>query len=218
MRTREQVWPIKAYTLAELYEMPRVIRKSVNRLVQAKPQNLLEEHEVIKVARPYSRRCGIYFLLDASGVCYVGQSTDVDWRIKDHRKWIRGTKARAKDFTATHFIACHPRDLSALETAYILKLKPKYNMMLNGKLCLPCKKTANEIKNGDWVYAPWVDRAYLNYTPVSKEEFKKMTREEKLEDALKMVYSALMVYAPDYMHGIPRKEYEERVCEALYDD
>lgn len=109
-------------------------------------------------------------------------------------------------------------DLNALETAYIIKLKPKYNMMLNGKLCLPCKKTANEIERGEWVYKPWIDRAYLDYTPVSKEEFMKMTREEKLEDALKMVYSALMVYAPDYMHGIPRKEYEERVCGALYDD
>lgn len=218
MRTREQVWPIMAYTLAELDALPRVIRKSVNRLVQTESQNLLEEYEVIKAARPYAKKCGIYFLLDAGGVCYVGQSTDVDWRIKDHRKWISGTKARAKDFTATHFIPCHPRDLNALETAYIIKLKPKYNLLLNGKLCVSCKKTAEAIAQDDWVYRPWIDRAYLSYTPTSKEEFGKMTREEKLEDALKLVYTALMVYAPDYMHGIPRKEYEERVCEALYDD
>lgn len=41
MRTREQVWPIKAYTLAELNAMPRVIHKSVNRLVQGELQNIL---------------------------------------------------------------------------------------------------------------------------------------------------------------------------------
>lgn len=65
---------------------------------------------------------GIYFLIKGSTIVYVGQTTQGLSRTFAHIK--------TKDFNKYYFFPCEKNLLSSLESAYILKFKPKYNKIL----------------------------------------------------------------------------------------
>lgn len=73
---------------------------------------------------------GVYFLFDRDEIVYVGQSTNVIYRAFQHRK------SRSKKFDSFAALdVCTPEDvalvaLRRLESAYILKFLPKYNVQL----------------------------------------------------------------------------------------
>lgn len=66
---------------------------------------------------------GIYFLLKDKEIVYVGQSIDIDRRIKDH-------SYNGKDFDSFEYIECDKSDLTRLETLYIVKFQPMLNKII----------------------------------------------------------------------------------------
>lgn len=87
---------------------------------------LLSLDEVRRAAKTYSRTSGVYFLFKGDDLVYVGQSVDVHARLKHHR---------GAGFLYTQWwdrvavIECAPRRLEAMENAYILALKPRFNLV-----------------------------------------------------------------------------------------
>jgi len=72
---------------------------------------LLSEASIIAASSvPPRRHSGIYFLIKAGAVMYVGKSVDVHARLAGHR-W--------RDFDRWHWIPCAPEDLDVLERRYI---------------------------------------------------------------------------------------------------
>lgn len=76
--------------------------------------------EIVKNAFPLTITCGVYFLIQANRVVYVGQSIDVLARIAKHRR-------ERNDFDSFNILPCSVDELDELEEAYIFALTPKYN-------------------------------------------------------------------------------------------
>lgn len=98
--------------------MSRGFESSLNP-AQYDPAKLLTGAEIIVAAvLPGARKTGIYFLVKDGELKYIGQSTDVEARICNHR-W--------REFDCWHWIACEPEELNMLERAYIDKFLPPWN-------------------------------------------------------------------------------------------
>jgi len=78
--------------------------------------DLKDTPEVKKLEYKFIR--GIYFLIDKKTVVYVGQSQDIIQRINQHTD---------KTFTSVLYIESNVKDLTKLETHYIVAFDPKYN-------------------------------------------------------------------------------------------
>jgi hypothetical protein len=77
--------------------------------------------EIASIRQPADKIqvCGIYFLY-RRGICiYIGQSVNIHSRLTEHKK--------RKPFDSVSILECSKEDLNDYETAYILKMKPKYN-------------------------------------------------------------------------------------------
>ncbi len=73
---------------------------------------------IIAQARIFEGNCGVYFLIRAGTIVYVGRSRNVPRRIEQHAQ-------RAKvQFDAYHMIACSHAQSVILERAYIEALDP----------------------------------------------------------------------------------------------
>lgn len=66
---------------------------------------------------------GIYFLIDGLRIVYVGQSMNIHARIYQHRI------ERKKQFTSYFLLPCQPEELTPLESLYIQRYRPKYNLL-----------------------------------------------------------------------------------------
>lgn len=80
---------------------------------------IADEADIISKAVPVNQMSGVYFLILAGRIAYVGQSQDVWRRIGEHRKDRR--------FDAFSWIACPVSELDALEAHCILKFRPWQN-------------------------------------------------------------------------------------------
>lgn len=86
-------------------------------------KRLLEADELSALSAEVRRTCGVYFLLsDEWRVLYVGQSTNIESRVRDHM--------RTKVFARFAFVECETSDLNALEVGYVLKFRPPLNRMI----------------------------------------------------------------------------------------
>ena len=65
---------------------------------------------------------GIYFLLKAGNVVYIGKTTRYPKRIKQHKD---------KDFDDHRFIECDLKTLGSYELRWIRLFKPKHNIIGN---------------------------------------------------------------------------------------
>ncbi len=83
------------------------------------PTGLNEANIVAAAKRRNVKKIGVYFLIRAGKVIYVGQSRDIDTRLLAH--------ARTRRFNAWHWIACKRWDLNALERHYLNILMPPGN-------------------------------------------------------------------------------------------
>lgn len=81
---------------------------------------LLTEEEIAKASISVERRCGVYFLLLAGRIVYVGQSKNVWQRVMQH-------KASGRAFDSFCWQPCEPSKLDDLEAHCIRKYKPPYN-------------------------------------------------------------------------------------------
>lgn len=73
------------------------------------------------VVRDYKKSCGVYFLLDHQEIVYVGQSVNVHARVSQH------LDDSTKSFNRVCYLPARPEELSEIENAMIVLLKPKFN-------------------------------------------------------------------------------------------
>lgn len=82
------------------------------------------EDEIIQHSSMYSHNgCGVYFLLFLDEIVYVGQTTDLRNRLKQHWESNKG-------WNRYFVIRCEKEDLLRLESYYILRFRPKYNIAM----------------------------------------------------------------------------------------
>lgn len=82
---------------------------------------LYELGTIVGAARSVDKVCGIYFLISAGKVVYIGQSKDVLTRLASH---MRGEE---KEFASFSVLEAEPEQLNELEARYIAKYDPIYN-------------------------------------------------------------------------------------------
>lgn len=78
-----------------------------------------------KYPKKYKPICGVYFLFHNERLVYIGKSLNIQTRISNH------ITENVKLFTSFSFVKNSPRNISALEEAYIEAYKPKYNIICN---------------------------------------------------------------------------------------
>jgi hypothetical protein len=69
--------------------------------------------------------CGVYFLIKDKEVVYVGMSTNVGGRLREHRR------DKSKTFDKFSYMPCPADEAARLEVHYIETLKPRYNLKDN---------------------------------------------------------------------------------------
>lgn len=84
---------------------------------------LLTEAEILAGSIAYRPRCGVYFLIKNDRVRYVGQSTNVEQRLRDHFERF--------GFDSVAYIPCERHMLDKMESLYIHVLRPEWNGRLN---------------------------------------------------------------------------------------
>jgi len=80
---------------------------------------LLTDAEIVSRAVPLKREPGIYFLIAGDRIVYIGQSTDVFARIRQHQ--------RARRFDGFAWFPCPAHELVETEKTLILKFRPPQN-------------------------------------------------------------------------------------------
>jgi hypothetical protein len=85
-------------------------------------KTLLDGEQIAKLALPWEKSSGVYFLVQDQEVVYVGQSVNVYLRIAQHVD---------KKFDKYAFVPCKAELLDRLESLYIHTLKPRLNGNFN---------------------------------------------------------------------------------------
>lgn len=99
---------------------PLVIRTEWERLREAADADLTLD-EIRRMSQPFAGIAGVYFLLLAGTVVYVGQSSNVYSRLEDHRGKI--------DFDRWHFVRVEDkRERLRIEREYIQGFRPAVNL------------------------------------------------------------------------------------------
>jgi hypothetical protein len=80
---------------------------------------LLNAEEIVAGALSYRPICGVYFLIESGRVQYVGQSVNIQTRLRDH--------AARFDFESFAYIEAERGILDKLESLYIHLLRPEWN-------------------------------------------------------------------------------------------
>lgn len=83
------------------------------------PEELQPIRHILTGIKNKTPRCGVYFLCDRYGIMYIGQSVDVEQRIRHH--WSN------KNFDSAFYIELPEDDLLRVEAAFINVLKPQLN-------------------------------------------------------------------------------------------
>lgn len=81
-------------------------------------ETLLREDEIVSVAQDVPELSGVYFLILGQRIVYIGQSTNVFSRVKQHKD---------KNFDRFTYIPCDPGNLDVMESLYIHYLRPPLN-------------------------------------------------------------------------------------------
>lgn len=101
--------------LPEIIRMDRAVM-DVLAPVDLKPVGLNEVDRSFKTS-------GVYFLYRFGEIVYVGQSSDVLRRVGEHMA------DRHKEFDEVAFVPCQPLNRLWMESQYISRIRPEYNMM-----------------------------------------------------------------------------------------
>jgi hypothetical protein len=107
----------------------------------------ISEDELFENANYNCGSSGVYFLLRAGKVVYVGQAKNIPSRIEAHT----GNKL----FNSFSFFFCHPSECDFFESFYIYKFAPEYNggeLNSKGYLVAPMKKSEvqERLLSGDY--------------------------------------------------------------------
>ena len=80
----------------------------------------IELSEILEDSRPVAKRCGIYFLIDAGEIVYIGQSTNILDRVGSHF-------SEGKTFDRYYAVDVPKRYLNEVESFLIHRFKPRDN-------------------------------------------------------------------------------------------
>lgn len=94
--------------------------------MQAPPKTLQNIDDLI-TPRPHEVAPCVYFLCDGEDVVYVGKSTSVYERVRNHIRDNEKGGDSAKTFERWFYIRIPPERLDAAEQAWIAFLQPRYN-------------------------------------------------------------------------------------------
>lgn len=83
--------------------------------------DIFREEDIVSQSMPVEKICGVYFLVNGSRVVYIGQTIDIEDRVREHIQ-------HGKIFERYFWVPCHPEDRRRLETAYILMINPPENV------------------------------------------------------------------------------------------
>lgn len=93
---------------------------------------LLMEEQIVAQATAWRDLCGVYFLIVAGRVRYVGQARQVYARLAVH--------AREKGhFDSVAVVECAPQDLDTIESLYIHRLRPEWNARRGDAMVAPLR-------------------------------------------------------------------------------
>ncbi len=111
--------------------MQPVLRSFAMRAAQG--DGLLAEADILASASPWQNLCGVYFLISAGRVRYVGQALQVCARLATH--------AREKQpFDSVAVVECDPIDLNVIESLYIHRLRPEWNGKCGDQMVAPMRE------------------------------------------------------------------------------
>ena len=80
--------------------------------------------DIVAAGMPVSRQTGVYFLIRDSEIIYVGKTTDLYNRLRRHVH-------DGRRFDHYNFLPCPPEQLNELEAAYIARILPRENRVMN---------------------------------------------------------------------------------------
>lgn len=83
---------------------------------------IFDEEKAILFNNKYSNSC-VYFLVHNNKVVYVGKTSNGKFRINQHKE--------EKTFDKIYIIKCKKNELLETEDYYMMKYKPKYNLLSN---------------------------------------------------------------------------------------
>ncbi len=130
---------------------------------------------------------GIYFLYKKNQLVYIGQSTDILLRIRNHFK--------EKDFDNYSYFECEPSQLNEIERLFIEKYTPLLNKCLNikerkerkkQKHLTVCNKENNRLRKYYSIFDIKKKYPHLNIDELS-ECFENKGK-KKIEDHLLIIY------------------------------
>lgn len=90
------------------------------------PHDLLEPESLIATSLPVAKQ-GVYFLISAGTIVYVGRSDSVQSRIASH---VHGKKI---EFDSYSFLPAVGYQQERLEQLYITAFRPRHNINIGGK-------------------------------------------------------------------------------------
>jgi hypothetical protein len=100
----------------------KVRKYTLTKEVTVSSEYMFTADDIVRYSREYTWYGGVYFLLHDDEIVYVGQSTDVDSRIAQHRK------AESKLFNRVNTIQIDdPDERIYWEVEYIVKFGTRYN-------------------------------------------------------------------------------------------
>lgn len=97
---------------------PKPLSKDERKFLQL--SELHSEEKIVSTAFSAKPASGVYFLIRAGKIVYVGKSVNVHARIAEHQK--------SKEFDQINFIECPEDHLCRLELMYIRKFNPELNI------------------------------------------------------------------------------------------
>jgi len=127
----EEKYEAEAWAKKRETEIKR-LRDIANRLndrakIILNDSDLHSKDDIIQTSIKIPRVCGVYFLIKECEIVYVGKSINVHNRLGSH--------LCDKDFDKINIIECGLTQLNRLESLYIKRFKPKYNILgVNDKL------------------------------------------------------------------------------------
>ena len=113
-------------TILDPWLAKNTLRKPVQLVLRDEAHAARVASVFIETAQPYEPLSGIYFLVEAGQVVYVGKSKHVQERIAQHREYSRFS------FDGYSVEPCSPGDLARREAYYIRLLQPKHNSIGGG--------------------------------------------------------------------------------------
>lgn len=89
-------------------------------LLERSARRLASREEILAAAGPVVDPCGVYFLVQAGEVAYVGQSVNVFSRVRQH----------SKEFDSIAWVSVPREYLDVVESLYIHALSPRLNCVV----------------------------------------------------------------------------------------